>query len=347
MISRCFRFLLPACLLAAATWNLPAQQDEPCYWVLDRTETTQSEQIPYFTLSAGSIRYNRTHTGYKTIREESGFTHSERAREEVTMLSSWTAPPQRILFGEEESVRIDYTFTSSPKYENTDGDPSIELSVMGIPKPWHIFVTMSAKKGVERSQSIFEPIWKFGSFTTTPCITTHASGTFTPTGDFNQYNLDRYLPDGSWTLTIEVINELDSDDRFGTSGGFASAHYLEYFTTTTRYIYRFEGTLYQTIENTIDTPPVQPGEDDGTPFPWEILLIPRIESAAAKGAKLDYTKLMAKIRVLEGLGNPPPKGVLTITLEEARLVLQNQFGSTLESVVEECAQAVRDVNTVL
>ena len=77
------------------------------------------------------------------------------------------------------------------------------------------------------------------------------------------------------------------------------------------------------------------------------ILVPRIEAAAAKGAKLDYTKLMAKIRVLDSIASPPPKGAIPISLEEARLVLENQFGTTLEAVVEECGQAVLDVNKVL
>ena len=77
------------------------------------------------------------------------------------------------------------------------------------------------------------------------------------------------------------------------------------------------------------------------------ILVPRIEAAAAKGAKLDYTKLMAKIRVLDSIASPPPKGAIPISLEEARLVLKNQFDTTLEAVVEECGQAVLDVNKVL
>ena len=56
---------------------------------------------------------------------------------------------------------------------------------------------------------------------------------------------------------------------------------------------------------------------------------------------------MAKIRILEGLGNPPPKGVPSVTLEQARSILENKFGTTIENVVEECAQAVIDVNNSL
>lgn len=80
---------------------------------------------------------------------------------------------------------------------------------------------------------------------------------------------------------------------------------------------------------------------------FQRILIPRIEAAATKGVKLDYTKLMAKIRVLDSMGTPPPKGAIPISLEEARLVLQTQFQCSMEDVVKECAQAVMDVNAVL
>ena len=77
------------------------------------------------------------------------------------------------------------------------------------------------------------------------------------------------------------------------------------------------------------------------------ILTPRIEAALVKGLSKDYTKLMAKMRVLEGLGVPPPPGVIPITLEEARVVLKVRFGTTLEQLVDECGQAVLDVNAAL
>ncbi len=77
------------------------------------------------------------------------------------------------------------------------------------------------------------------------------------------------------------------------------------------------------------------------------ILVPRIEAAAAKGVAKDYTQLMAKMRVLESMGTPPPAGAISITLEEARVTLETQFGTTIEAVIEECGQAVRDVNAVL
>ena len=77
------------------------------------------------------------------------------------------------------------------------------------------------------------------------------------------------------------------------------------------------------------------------------ILVPRIEAAAAKGVAKDYTQLMAKMRVLESMGTPPPAGAISITLEEARVTLETQFGTTIEAVIEECGQAVRDVNAAL
>ena len=56
---------------------------------------------------------------------------------------------------------------------------------------------------------------------------------------------------------------------------------------------------------------------------------------------------MTKIRILDCIASPPPKGAIPISLEEARIILKNQFNTTLEAVVEECGQAVLDVNKVL
>lgn len=77
------------------------------------------------------------------------------------------------------------------------------------------------------------------------------------------------------------------------------------------------------------------------------ILVPRIEAAIAKGSNMDYSKLMTKIRILESVTIPPPKGAIPISLEEARMVLKNQFNTTIEAVVEECGQAILDVNAVL
>ena len=77
------------------------------------------------------------------------------------------------------------------------------------------------------------------------------------------------------------------------------------------------------------------------------IFVPRMEAAVQNGAKIDYTSLMAKMRILQGLGNPPPAGVQALTLEEARIVLKNSFGTTFEQVVEEGAEAIRQVNALL
>ena len=77
------------------------------------------------------------------------------------------------------------------------------------------------------------------------------------------------------------------------------------------------------------------------------ILDPRITALNAKGVGKDYGVLYEKIRILEAVGNPPPKDVIPITLEEARLVLKEQYGTTLEKVVEECAGAIKEVNEYL
>ena len=77
------------------------------------------------------------------------------------------------------------------------------------------------------------------------------------------------------------------------------------------------------------------------------ILDPRIEALAVKGVGKDYSLLYEKVRILESLGNPPPKDALPITLEEARVVLQDQYGTTLEQVVEECANVIEEINPLL
>ena len=77
------------------------------------------------------------------------------------------------------------------------------------------------------------------------------------------------------------------------------------------------------------------------------ILTPRIEAAIANGKNIDYSELMSKIRVLECVTIPPPKGAIPISLEEARLVLKYQYNTTLEEVVEECGQAILDINALL
>lgn len=77
------------------------------------------------------------------------------------------------------------------------------------------------------------------------------------------------------------------------------------------------------------------------------ILDPRIQALSVKGAGKDYSLLYEKIRILESLGNPPPKDALTITLEEARVVLQDQYGTTIEQVVEECSHVIEEINPYL
>ena len=77
------------------------------------------------------------------------------------------------------------------------------------------------------------------------------------------------------------------------------------------------------------------------------ILDPRITALNAKGVAKDYSVLYEKIRILESIGNPPPKDILPTTLEEARLVLKEQYGCTLEQVVEECADAIKEINEYL
>jgi hypothetical protein len=77
------------------------------------------------------------------------------------------------------------------------------------------------------------------------------------------------------------------------------------------------------------------------------ILDPRIQALAVKGHTKDYSLLYDKLNILESLGNPPPKGALPITLEEARVILQDQYGCTVEEVVKECAELIPEINQYL
>lgn len=77
------------------------------------------------------------------------------------------------------------------------------------------------------------------------------------------------------------------------------------------------------------------------------IIAPRIQAATANGVKIECSNLLEKVRILESLGNPPPKGALPISLEEARLVLKDQYNCTIEEVLEECANLIPQINNYL
>lgn len=78
------------------------------------------------------------------------------------------------------------------------------------------------------------------------------------------------------------------------------------------------------------------------------ILDPRIQALNVKGAApKDYSVLYEKIKVLEAIGTPPPKDVTPLSLEQARTVLRNKYGSTIEEVVNECTNVIQEVNPYL
>ena len=77
------------------------------------------------------------------------------------------------------------------------------------------------------------------------------------------------------------------------------------------------------------------------------ILVSRIEAASLNGSPNKYKGLMAKISVLERTVTPPPPGTTQLSLEQARIVLEKQFGTTIERVIEECGDAVVAVNETL
>lgn len=78
------------------------------------------------------------------------------------------------------------------------------------------------------------------------------------------------------------------------------------------------------------------------------ILDPRIQALNVKGAApKDYSVLYEKIKVLEAIGTPPPKDVTPLSLEQARTVLRNKYGSSIEEVVNECTNVIQEVNPYL
>lgn len=78
------------------------------------------------------------------------------------------------------------------------------------------------------------------------------------------------------------------------------------------------------------------------------ILDPRIHALNVKGAApKDYSLLYEKIRILEAVGTPPPKGVKQISLQQARNVLESKYGTTIEEVVNECTNVIEEVNPYL
>ena len=78
------------------------------------------------------------------------------------------------------------------------------------------------------------------------------------------------------------------------------------------------------------------------------ILDPRIQALNVKGvAPKDYSVLYEKIKVLEAIGTPPPKDVTPLSLEQARTVLRNKYGTSIEDVVNECTNVIQEVNPYL
>ena len=78
------------------------------------------------------------------------------------------------------------------------------------------------------------------------------------------------------------------------------------------------------------------------------ILDPRIQALAAKGVGgKNYEVLYEKIHILDSIGIPPPKDVLPATLEEVRLTLKTQYNTTIEEVVKECSNVIKEVNALL
>ena len=257
--------LLTLLVLWSGSTLLAQEQDDELYWVLDRVETSRSEKIPYFTQSENSLTYNHVHDGHVEVQDS--YTHYTKRSAEVNIHASWNVP-NKIPYLKEDKVRIGWTLTSTPTFES-----QMDIFLMNVPSPWTISASIFTQHGVERSGVIYEPYWEFEKAAVTPCYG-NASGTFdTLHTDALQGSMQYFLPDGSWTLIIEIRTDVSSQDGFGSSDPMSDTHYKNFFVATTRYYYHFHGQAFVEEEN-VKPASKTPGEDNGSDIPWEIFLIP-------------------------------------------------------------------------
>jgi hypothetical protein len=265
------RLLYPAlftllALLSGSSLLAQDDQDDALYWILDRVETSRSENIPFFSQSENSLTYRRTHSGY--VEGDRVSSNYVKRNAEVTISANWSVP-NRIPYLEEDKVRVGWSLTSSPRLEH-----DLDVILMDIPTPWEISVTTYTQKGVDRSDFVYEPGWEFEPARATPCYG-NISGTFdtfhsTPDKGYMKY----FLPDGSWTLIITVRVRVSSDNYFGSTDPMSGAQYKNYFSASTRYYYRFHGQAFVEVENVKPASKERGDEENGSDIPWEIFLIP-------------------------------------------------------------------------
>ena len=247
--------------------SLPAQdkENDELYWILDRVETSHSENIPFFSQSENSLTYRRTHSGY--VEGDRVSSNYVKRNAEVTISASWNVP-DRIPFLEEDNVRVGWSVASSPRFEH-----DLDVVLMDVPTPWEMSVSMYTQKGVERSGFVYEPMWEYEKVAVTPCYGGYSGSFDSLKSKPEKERMKYFLPDGSWTLIITVSTRVSSSNYFGSSDPMSDARYKNYYSVTTRYHYRFHG---QAFVEEVNVKPASkdPGDDNGSDIPWEIFLIP-------------------------------------------------------------------------
>ena len=266
------RFRLPglllACFLLTSVFVYAQENDEELFWILDRTEIIRSTNIPYFTVTESSLTYRNTHYGYIFVEEPGRLGHNVKHSAELVITARWSVP-EKIPFRQEDDVQIGWVLESSPIFEH-----DLDQVLMDIPT-WEISADMQTKSGVARSGFVYEPYWDFDDVRIVPCYRKTSSGTFSLTSH-TQKNLskrDDFLPDGSWTLTIDVNPVVSSQSGFGSSDAMADTKYPNVTGALIRYHYRFSGQAFVEVEN-VKPASKERGDDNGVDIPWEIFLIP-------------------------------------------------------------------------
>ena len=120
-------------LTAAVGWSQSgkrSKEEQKSYWVLDHVETTRSQDVPIVVVSENGTVYSRTTTWSKLVPNQYGvYINSVRSTDNFLVDESWSSPPQRIEFGKEGDITVNYGFNSSPGLDEYNHRNSLRYQV--------------------------------------------------------------------------------------------------------------------------------------------------------------------------------------------------------------------------
>ena len=267
-------WMLCCLLLTAAAGEAQSgrhtKEEQKSYWVLDHVETVKSQDIPCVIVSENGTVYSRTSTWSKLVPNEHGaMVNSIRSTDNFLVNESWSSPPERIEYGKEGEISVDYGFNSSPGLDEYNHRNALRYQVA-----LSAIVSNPALEAVRF-------VWSSDNVSFTPFVerSTSERGTLkmdkTPTASQLQLYLSdnsNYHPDGSWQMLVYVWTSIFDDNKFGADELYSEDYgkYKSNLEITRRYWYRFEGPDHEIIEEHI-TGTGEKGEFNGLLIPLAIL----------------------------------------------------------------------------